>query len=462
MSETINTYNPATGEKIDHYHLLSAQEADQAVTRSQEAFLNWRRTSFETRADLFRNLANIMEARIDDLASLMTREMGKVTVQGKQEVQLCAEICRYTAEHGADVLDDEHRIFEGGRAIVTYQPIGVILGIQPWNFPLYQVIRYSASNIMAGNTTVLKHAKNVFGMAVAIQQMYEDAGFPKNVYQSLLIDGSTASDLIKHKYVRGVTFTGSDEVGKQVAKEAASLSKKTVMELGSNDAFLVLADADIDHAVEMCIQGRVINNGETCVAAKRFVIVDSVYEEFRDKFIAQCKKLKVGDPTDDNTALGPMARKDLRDELHEQVVKSVEAGASLSLGGKIPDSKGYFYPVTVLENVAPGMPAYDDELFGPVASLIRARDDKQAMEVANDSRYGLGGGIFSNDTDKAISLAKDEFDTGMVNINGYSLAQPNLPFGGVKDSGYGREHGGYGMREFVNVKTIMVAERAQA
>lgn len=462
MSETINTYNPATGEKIDHYHLMTAEEADQAVIRSQEAFLNWRRTSFETRGDLFRNLANLMEERIDDLASLMTREMGKVTAQGKQEVQLCAEICRYTAEHGADILEDEHRIFEGGRAIITYQPIGVILGIQPWNFPLYQVIRYSASNIMAGNTTVLKHAKNVFGMAVAIQQMYEDAGFPKNVYQSLLIDGSTASDLIKHKYVRGVTFTGSDEVGKQVAKEAASLSKKTVMELGSNDAFLVLADADIDHAVEMCIQGRVINNGETCVAAKRFVIVDSVYEEFRDKFVAQCKKLKVGDPTDENTTLGPMARKDLRDELHQQVVKSVEAGATLSLGGEIPDSEGYFYPVTVLEDVAPGMPAYDDELFGPVASLIRARDDKQAMEVANDSRYGLGGGIFSNDTDKAISLAKDEFDTGMVNINGYSLAQPNLPFGGVKDSGYGREHGGYGMREFVNVKTIMVAERAQS
>jgi len=348
MSETINTYNPATGEKIDHYHLMSAEDAEQAVTRSQEAYLNWRRTSFETRADLFNNLANLMEERIDDLASLMTREMGKVTAQGKQEVQLCAEICRYTAEHGASILEDEHRIFEGGRAIITYQPIGVILGIQPWNFPLYQVIRYSASNIMAGNTTVLKHAKNVFGMAQAIQQMYEDAGFPKNVYQSLLIDGSTASDLIKHKYVRGVTFTGSDEVGKEVAKEAASLSKKTVMELGSNDAFLVLEDADIDHAVEMCIQGRVINNGETCVAAKRFVIVDSVYEEFRDKFVSQCKKLKVGDPTNENTDLGPMAREDLRDELHEQVKKSLENGATLSLGVEIPDSDGYFYPITVL------------------------------------------------------------------------------------------------------------------
>jgi len=459
MRETINTYNPATGEKLDHYHLMSVDDADHAVTRSQEAYLNWRRTSFETRANLFINLADLMDARIDDLANLMTREMGKVTEQGKQEVKLCANICRYTAEHGAEILEDEHRIFEGGRAVISYQPIGVILGIQPWNFPLYQVIRYSVSNIMAGNTTVLKHAKNVFGMAVAIQQLYEDAGFPKNVYQSLLIDGARASDLIQHKYVRGVTFTGSDTVGKAVAKEAASLSKKTVMELGSNDAFLVLSDADIAHAVETCIKGRVINNGETCVAAKRFIIVESVYDEFRDKFIAQCKRLKMGKPEDETTDLGPMARKDLRDELHQQVEASVKAGAIVSLGGKIPDTDGYYYPITVLENVSSGMPAYDDELFGPVASLIRVKDDKEAMTVANDSRYGLGGGIFSSNTEHAVDLAKNEFDTGMININGYSLAQPNLPFGGVKDSGYGREHGGYGMREFVNVKTIMIAEK---
>jgi len=459
MSETINTYNPATGEKLDHYHLMSSDDADHAVTRSQEAYINWRKTSFETRAKLFNTLADLMEARVDDLASLMTREMGKVEAQGRQEVELCAQICRYTAEHGASFLEDDHRIFEGGRAIVTYQPLGVILGIQPWNFPLYQVIRYSACNIMAGNTTVLKHAKNVFGMALAIQQLYEDAGFPKNVYQSLLIDGKTASGLIKHKYVRGVTFTGSDEIGKSVAKEAASMSKKTVMELGSNDAYLVLSDADIDVAVETCIKGRVINNGETCVAAKRFVIVESVYKAFTERFIAQCKRLKVGDPTDDSTDLGPMAREDLRDELHEQVKSSIDKGATLSLGGEVPDNNGYYYPITVLEDVKPGMPAYDDELFGPVASIIKAKDDEQAMEIANDSRYGLGGGIFSTDTDRAIALAKNEFDTGMININGYSLAQPNLPFGGVKDSGYGREHGGFGIREFVNIKTIMVAEQ---
>lgn len=458
MSETVTTYNPATGEKLDHYHLLSEDDAKAAVDRAHEAYLTWRTTSFDLRAKLLNSLADLMESRSDDLVNLMTKEMGKIAAQGKQEVQLCAEICRYTAEHGEEFLEDEHKVFEGGRAVVTYQPIGVILGIQPWNFPLYQVIRYSVSNIMAGNTTVLKHARNVFGMAVAIQQLYEDAGFPKNVYQSLLIDGETANKLIHHESVRGVTFTGSDEIGKQVAKEAASLSKKTVMELGSNDAFLVLEDADIDHAVKMCIQGRVINNGETCVAAKRFVVVDSVYDEFRDKFVAQCKKLKMDDPTKEDTDLGPMARKDLRDDLHDQVMESVNAGATLTLGGEMPQSEGYFYPITILEDVEPGMPAYDDELFGPVASLIRVRDDKQAMRVANDSRYGLGGGIFSQDTDKAVKLAKDEFDTGMVNINGYNLAKPNLPFGGVKDSGYGREHGGFGIREFVNIKSVMVAE----
>ncbi len=458
MSETVTTYNPATGDKLDHYHLLSEDDAKAAVDRAHEAYLTWRTTSFELRAKLLNSLADLMESRTDDLVNLMTREMGKIASQGKQEVELCAEICRYTAEHGEEFLKDENKVFEGGRAVISYQPIGVILGIQPWNFPLYQVIRYSVSNIMAGNTTVLKHARNVFGMAVAIQQLYEDAGFPKNVYQSLLIDGETANSLIHHDNVRGVTFTGSDEIGKQVAKEAASLSKKTVMELGSNDAFLVLEDADVDHAVKMCIQGRVINNGETCVAAKRFVVVDAVYDEFREKFVAQCKKLKMGDPSKEDTDLGPMARKDLRDDLHAQVMESVNAGATLTLGGEMPDSDGYFYPITILEDVEPGMPAYDDELFGPVASLIRVRDDQQAMRVANDSRYGLGGGIFSKDTEKAMRLAKDEFDTGMVNINGYNLAKPNLPFGGVKDSGYGREHGGFGLREFVNIKSIMVAE----
>lgn len=458
MSDKVQTINPATEKPLAEYTLMTEAQANEAVDNAHEAFLSWKKTSFETRAEKLNTLADLMESKADDIVEMMVKEMGKVAAQGYQEVELCAGICRYTAENGASVLQDENRVYDGGSAIITYQPIGVILGIQPWNFPLYQVIRYSAANVMAGNTTVMKHAKNVFGMAEMIQTMYEQAGFPKNVYQSLLVDGKTASALIKHDKVRGVTFTGSDGVGKSVAETAASLAKKTVLELGSNDAFVVLSDADIDTAVEACVKGRIINNGETCVAAKRFIIVDSIYDQFRDKFIEAFKGLKVGDPSAEDSDLGPMAREDLRDELHDQVMESVKNGATLSLGGEVPETTGWYYPVTILENIKPGMPAYDDELFGPVASFIRAENDADAMRIANDSRYGLGGGIFTTDKEKAISLAREEFDTGMVNINGYSLAQPNLPFGGVKDSGYGREHGGFGMREFVNEKTIFIAE----
>ncbi|QZO14665.1 NAD-dependent succinate-semialdehyde dehydrogenase [Pseudoalteromonas piscicida] len=457
MSNTVTTINPATEQPVNEYTLMSLDEAQKSVDLANDCYSFWKKTTFTQRAQKLNRLADLIEQNKSKLVSLMTEEMGKVTEQGEQEVSLCAEICRYTAEHGEKELQDEHRVFEQGHAIITYQPIGVILGIQPWNFPLYQVIRYSVSNVMAGNTTVMKHASNVFGMAKLIKELYLEAGFPKGCYQSLLIDGETASELIKNPYIRGVTFTGSDKVGKQVAKQAAELSKKTVLELGSNDAFVVLADADINKAVSACIQGRIVNNGETCVAAKRFIIVDEVYDQFREAFVAGFKQLKVGDPTATDTDLGPMARKDLRDELHQQVEASVKAGATCPLGGEIPKQQGFYYPVTILEDVKPGMPAYDDELFGPVASLIRVQDEAEAMMVANDSRYGLGGGIFSEDTQRATELAIKEFDTGMVNINGYSLAQPNLPFGGVKDSGYGREHGGFGIKEFVNVKTVMVA-----
>lgn len=345
---------------------------------------------------------------------------------------------------------------QGGRAIISYRPTGVLLGIQPWNFPLYQVIRYSAANIMAGNTTVLKHAGNVFGMAEKIETLFLQAGFPEHCFSNLLVDGKTASALISHSAISGVTFTGSDGTGKKVAEQAAKHVKKTVLELGSNDAFVVLDDADLALAVKACLQGRIINNGQTCVAAKRFVVVDSLYNDFKEALSQQFKAIKMGDPMDEDTELGPMAREDLRDKIHQQVQDSVNAGAKVIVGGEIPQQTGYYYPPTVLENLTPGMPAYDDELFGPVASLIKAKDNDDAMRIANDSRYGLGGGIFSKDEKKAIELAKKYFDTGMININGYGLAQPNLPFGGVKDSGYGREHGGFGIREFVNVKSIMI------
>jgi len=458
MSDTNKTINPTTEEVLETYSLMSRQEAEGIIEQTHDAFLSWRKTGFSERADILRKTASLIRERQDDYAQLMTREMGKTLTEGKQECELCAAVCEYSAEHGPKELADETRELEGGKALVSYQPQGVIYGIQPWNFPLYQVIRYSAANLMAGNTVLLKHAANVWGMALEVEKLYRDAGLPENAFRTLLIGHDVSDAVIEHKLVRGVTLTGSPNAGRTVAQRAGKVLKKTVLELGSNDAYLVLADAEVEKAAEACVLGRTNNVGQTCVAAKRFIVVDSVYDEFRNAFLAGMKKLAVGDPTSSETQMGPMARSDLRDGLHEQVRKSVDAGAICSLGGEIPEGKGYFYPATVLENVAPGQPAYDDELFGPVAALIRVKDDAEAMRVANDSIYGLGGGIFSANEDEAMRLARDEFDTGMININGYNLAIPNLPFGGVKQSGYGREHGGFGMREFVNVKAVMVAQ----
>jgi len=459
MSKTVSTIDPSTGEQITEYRLLSDEAASAAIDRADAAFQSWRMESLANRGKVLNKMADLIEQHSDELAQLMTLEMGKPIAQGGQECQLCAAICRYSAEQGPEQLKDETRPLQGGRALITYQPIGVILGIQPWNFPLYQVIRYSACNIMAGNTTVLKHASNVFGMAQKIEQLYLEAGLPEGVFQSLLLDGAGASKLVEHPKVRGVTFTGSDNTGKKIAEAAGKVVKKTVLELGSNDAYVVLSDADIELAVKTCVQGRVVNNGETCVSAKRFVVAADVYDEFRDQFVAQMAAIKTGDPSQKGTQLGPIARKDLRETLHEQVQESVRQGAKVSVGGQIPEGAGFFYPATVLEDVKPGMPAYDGELFGPVAALIKAADDEDAMRIANDSRYGLGGGIFSRNEDRAIELARLHFDTGMVNINGYNLAQPHLPFGGVKDSGYGREHGGFGIREFVNIKAVMISHQ---
>ncbi|MDN6298448.1 MAG: NAD-dependent succinate-semialdehyde dehydrogenase [Halomonas sp.] len=456
MAKTQQTINPANGETIATYELISDAQALQTLEASHRAFLEWRTTSLEERGNILREIAKRLRAKKDEYAALMTREMGKPISQGGDEIELCAAICEYTADTAPRELADEERELEGGRALVSYQPMGVILGIQPWNFPFYQVIRYSIANIMAGNTVLLKHAPNVWGAAIEIEKVFIEAGLPENVFRNLLIGADQVNSLIEHDYVRGVTLTGSPRAGSAVGAKAGEYLKKSVLELGSNDAFLVLDDADIDLAVDTCSQARLFNNGETCVAAKRFIVVDSVYQQFRDRFVEKMRQIEYGDPTDANTTLGPIAREDLRDTLHDLVKRSVDAGATCLFGGEIPDGPGYFYPSTVLEDVKPGMPAYGEELFGPVASLIRVTDEDEAIRVANDSRYGLGGGIFSRDEKRAVDIARNLFDTGMVNVNGYRLAQPQLPFGGVKDSGYGREHGGFGMKEFVNIKSVMI------
>lgn len=455
---TYDTVNPATGEVLETYTLHRDEEARAIVEAAHEAFSAWRRLEVKARADVVRRIGVLLRERGDELARLATTEMGKPIKQARQEVQMCAALCDHTADTAPGELVDEERTLRGGRALVTYQPLGVILGIQPWNFPVYQVLRYSIDQLVAGNTVLLKHAPNVWGTALALEGLYHDAGVPPDGFRVLLIDHDQVGGVIAHPAVRGVTLTGSPRAGRAVAASAAEHLKKTVLELGSNDAYLVLSDADVDLAAKLGVLGRTYNNGEACVAAKRFVVADAVYDDFRDAFLERMAKLVTGDPLAEDTALGPIAREDLRATLHRQVSESVDGGARLTLGGELPGGPGFFYPATVLEDVVPGQPAYAEELFGPAAALIRVADDAEALRVANDSRYGLGGGIFSRDAERAVELARTEFDTGMVNINGYHMAQPNLPFGGVKESGYGREHGGLGLKEFVNAKSVMIAD----
>lgn len=449
------TINPATEETIAQYTYINSDEATKKVKESHNAFLKWKLTSLEERGKIIKSIGQTLEKKKDEYAQLMTQEMGKLLSQSYQEIELCIGICNYTATEGIKHLQDEERpLYDGGKGTIHYSPIGVIYGIQPWNFPLYQPIRYSIANLMAGNGVLLKHAKNVTGSALKLKEIYEDAGLPKDLFQVLVINHDVSDEIIANDLVKGITLTGSSETGKHVAVKSAEVLKKTVLELGSNDAYIVLDDADIDMAAQICTEARIYNNGQTCVAAKRFIVVDSVYNKFKTKFVSIMESMQLGDPTKENTTLGPIARKDLREELHDKVQKSVEKGAKVLCGGEIPNTKGYYYPSTVIENITPDQPAYSEELFGPVASLIKAKNNDDAMRIANDSKFGLGGGIFSKDEDKAINLAKNYFDTGMIHINSYGLAYPNMPFGGVKNSGYGREHGGFGIREFVNAKSI--------
>jgi succinate-semialdehyde dehydrogenase/glutarate-semialdehyde dehydrogenase len=455
---TITTINPATEQPIKTYELMSETEATRRLEASHAAFLEWRKLSHEERAPYLNRIAQKLRDNADELAELMTRETGKLFKDGHTEIKICAAILDYTASNGPDMLADEERTHgtKGQRGVVSYQPIGVIYSIQPWNFPLYQPIRVLAANLMAGNGCVLKHASICSGSGLRLRELCIEAGLPEDLFQVVLIDHDTSDKLIEHPKVRGVTMTGSDGAGRHIGSVAAKALKKTVLELGSNDAYLVLEDADIETAVKFSVMGRLYNNGETCVSAKRFIVTDKAYDAFVEAFVAQMKSVTMGDPMDKETDLGPLSSQDQFDTVKKQVDESVEKGASVLCGGEAPDRTGAYYPATVLGDLKPGMPAHDDEIFGPVASIIRARDDEHAMQLANESRYGLGGGIFSRDEDRALKLARDHFDTGMVRINSFGAADPNMPFGGVKDSGYGREHGGFGMKEFVNAKAIFL------
>ena len=455
----LKTMDPSTGEEYKRYKLHTKKEAEELVQKTHEAFMSWRETSLDERSKIIMNMGKLIADNKNELAAMMSHQMGKTLSQAKQEVDLCAGICEYTAKIGPEQLKDEKRELDAeDYGIISYQPLGVILGMQPWNFPLYQCVRYSAAVIMGGNTTIFKHSEICFETAAKIEELFLEAGLPKNVFTPIYVKSEIADELIAHELVKGVTFTGSASIGKKIAEESGKHLKKTVLELGGSDPYIVLEDADIDQAVETCVQGRIYNNGQTCVNAKRFIVLDAVYDEFRDKFVAAMEKVTFGNPSEGEFDMGPISKKKLREKLSEQVKDTVKKGAKVLCGGKIPEGEGYFYPATVLEDIPKGTPAYDDELFGPVASLFRAKNLSEALKIANEHRYGLGGGIFSKDNDKAIRIAREKMDTGMINVNTYGAAKPNMPFGGVRESGYGREHGGFGIKEFVNIKSVYVNE----
>ena len=453
---SLQSINPATGERIARYEEYTAEEIDAILDAVVAAQREWAAHSFEARAGCMREAARLMLERRDEYAGLMAREMGKPIEQGRGEIEKCAWGCEHYAAHAAEMLADEPVQTDAWESFVTYQPLGVVLAIMPWNFPFWQVFRFAAPNLMAGNGAILKHASNVTGCALAIEALLRDAGFPADLLRVVRLPGARVEPLIGDPRIAAVTLTGSVEAGRAVAAAAGTAIKKTVLELGGSDPYLILEDADLEAAVSTCATARLINSGQTCIAAKRFVVVEAVREAFEQGLVAAMRAKRMGDPMDPFTEVGPQARHDLRDSLHRQVLDSVARGARILLGGEIPEGPGAFYPPTVLTDVAPGMPAYEEELFGPVASVIAARDEADAIRIANDSRFGLGAAVFTRDIERGRRIARDQLQAGSCFVNAYVRSDPRLPFGGIKESGYGRELGLPGIREFVNIKTVYV------
>ncbi len=450
--------NPATGELIREYPEHDATAAAACLERSERAFSSWRRVPFAERARLMTRAGGLLRERAGDYGRLITAEMGKPLAAAEGEVEKCAWVCEFYAENAERFLTPELIGTDAGRSLVRYDPLGPVLAIMPWNFPFWQVFRFAAPALMAGNTGLLKHAANVPGTALAIEEVFRDAGFPEGVFTTLLVPSSRAGELIRHPAVRAVTLTGSEKAGMEVAAEAGRNLKKTVLELGGSDPFLVLADADPMEVARQAAKARTINSGQSCIAAKRFIVEEPIADRFEEEMVKAMAALKVGDPLDRATDVGAMAREDLMDDLDDQVRRSVEAGAVLRTGGhRLEGSNGggWFYAPTVLTGVRPGMAAFDEETFGPVAAVIRARNTDEAVELANRSRFGLGASIWTSDPARGEALAA-EIEAGSVFINGAVKSDPRLPFGGIKSSGYGRELADVGIREFVNIKTVWV------
>lgn len=447
--------NPATDEVVASYETWSQTELEQALQAAAKARPSWQEMPLDERCNLMRNAAAQLRKQKKQLAEIITLEMGKLIADSEAEVEKCATGCDYYADNGPAFLKDEIIETDAGKSFVCYQPIGTVLAVMPWNFPLWQVFRFAAPALVAGNTGLLKHASNVPQCALAIEKIFNDAGFPQDVFRNLMISASQVQSVIEDERVNAVTLTGSEPAGRQVAAHAGANIKKSVLELGGSDPFVVLEDADIDETVRNAVISRFLNTGQSCIAAKRFIVVDGIASKFLDAFKVEVEKLKVGNPMDAGTTLAPMARKDLRDELHQQVMDSLNKGAIAVTGCQPVDGSGAFYPPSILANVVPGMRAYDEEFFGPVAIVITAKDESDALRIANDSRFGLGGSVWTADARRGEEFAR-KVQAGSVFVNGFVKSDPRLPFGGIKASGYGRELSHHGMHEFVNAKTVWI------
>ena len=452
----LKSINPATGEEIRSFPITPPREVEEIIEKCHQAFLKWQTTSFAHRARFMKKMARLLEKNSEQYAGLMALEMGKPLAQGRAEVKKCVWVCDFYAENAHQFLKPEIIESDASLSYVCFQPLGVILAVMPWNFPFWQVFRFAAPGLMAGNSAILKHASNVPETALVIENAFRKAGFPEDLFRTLLIPADQIRSVIENPVIQAVTLTGSTPAGQTVAAHAGAMLKKTVLELGGSDPYIVLSDADLEQTVNSCVLSRTINSGQSCIAAKRFVVVEPVLKKFESLFVEQMKSQRMGNPMDDDVTIGPLARYDLREDLHRQVEESLRQGARCLLGGELPGGKGAYYPPTVLTGVKKGMPAYEEELFGPVAAIIPVADTPEAIRVANDSVFGLGSALFSRDVKKAIRLAERQIQAGCCFINTFVRSDPRLPFGGIKQSGYGRELSHFGIKEFVNIKTLFI------
>ncbi len=452
----IQTVNPTTEEVIQSYDEMSEKTVADIIDHSHDVYLSWRETPFSERKKCMLNAAKLLKSNRDEYAKIISDEMGKPITAARAEIEKCASVCEYYAENAEAQLAPREIKTEMKKSMVVYRPLGMIFAIMPWNFPFWQVFRFAAPNLMAGNAGLLSHAPISTGTGQAIEQLFKDAGFPEGLFRSIVVNNDVAAFVIKHPKVAAITLTGSERAGAIVGAEAAGSLKKVVLELGGSDPYLILEDADLELAAEECVASRMSNTGQVCISPKRLIAVDAIRDEFEKLVLEKIKRYKMGDPADENTNFGPMARKDLRNEVHQQVQECVKKGATLITGGEIPDKKGFYYPPTALKNVKKGMPAMDDEIFGPVIVFVDAKDEADAIRIANESRFGLASGVFTKDIERGLDIAMNKIHAGSCYVNGYVASDPRLPFGGIKFSGYGRELSSEGIHEFVNTKTVCV------